>query len=1000
MKFSNLYILIPYSLYSAFIREMTGYRFSSATIISFLCLSVLGVSLSVLAQEEHPLDGRPDDLVPVEQSILPQVFVDEIVLDEQSDNTTVSGTFTASSAEQRYISGIDYEILILDPAPEIDEDLIVDSSALYARERVDASLSFDPLGSRIASFNLSLDQGLPEGEYRLRIQLVATGDREIGWGDIPISLGGAQDAFGVIPGGAVEVDSVDPLTNESGRFWAAYEGVNVDPGADITLKLDMENTGSVPLSGTMQMETRQELVAAGLPPTASSGPDVAIAPSEVQTIDIPFVAPTSPGVYAIDASLVNAEGTRVSTIISYRIVVRGASASIMRLTLDESAATAGEEVVASFAIVGSADRESGFDARVVFDLADEQGTLGQASSDITLSQFTEDGQATILLDRDVQGELVLTATVFDANGNELAKETAVFPAIKPVSSDEQQENVPIYTRPIFMVGAAAVAILLILIIIMMIRKGGTPPGPIAQGTTLVLMLALGLISISLVNDEVTKAAPGVSFRSDTGGRAIISSSFFNVNPYMNIQAGEKVNFEARLSWNSCANPIRDADIDVWKLRNGGSHVSTLSQAAKLSWDRIAAGDYNINTGFTSTPTGHDQYVTFKTSGSCTCSLSVAGSIRFPENPPNDKTTMWASIIGKKYELTTYQDHLRYLTFKPVATPTPPPTAECPIPAGTPSTISYNIYDATNIVARKGNMNWSQNTCYAGFFHNIGGGNVVCDGSNPISADGGKSVTQLCKMQGYNKGRVTSTFSWSSCSDNTLLYWTGSQWRSRNGCDANSPIASFTCSDPIRPTNCAQPPRARISTQAACLNENIEASGTGSSDPDGSIASYQWGVKDPNGSSVSVNSSASSISFPATIEGSYPITLTVKDNQGLASTTTTSATAFNNAPVPNINVTQTVAREPVTLDGAASFDPDAQSCGDTIDSYSWTVTDPSGNPVTLDGADQPTTTFVPEVSGDYTVTLTVTDNKGKTGTKTINVAIDRPEFDPAVFQEIE
>lgn len=203
-----------------------------------------------------------------------------------------------------------------------------------------------------------------------------------------------------------------------------------------------------------------------------------------------------------------------------------------------------------------------------------------------------------------------------------------------------------------------------------------------------------------------------------------------------------------------------------------------------------------------------------------------------------------------------------------------------------------------------------------------------------------------------------------------------------------------------PTPNPEPPVARIDAQSACLDGNVTVDGTASSDPEGSITSYDWSVTDPDGNAVSVDSSASTITFPASLEGAYPISLTVTGSSGLTSTTTTSVSIVNNPPVPNINVTQSVARQPVTLDGSTSFDPDSDSCGDEIVTYEWSVSDSANNPVSVENAGQDVATFVPEVSGDYSVSLTVTDTKGKTATKTITVAIGRPELDPEGFQEVE
>jgi len=72
------------------------------------------------------------------------------------------------------------------------------------------------------------------------------------------------------------------------------------------------------------------------------------------------------------------------------------------------------------------------------------------------------------------------------------------------------------------------------------------------------------------------------------------------------------------------------------------------------------------------------------------------------------------------------------------------------------------------------------------------------------------------------------------------------------------------------------------------------------------------------------------------------------------------------------------KDPITLDGSNSFDPDP---GDSVDAYVWSFLwkpdDLQGNPsqATLTTTDQPTTSFTPDNDGTYTVRLVVRDTFG-------------------------
>jgi len=146
---------------------------------------------------------------------------------------------------------------------------------------------------------------------------------------------------------------------------------------------------------------------------------------------------------------------------------------------------------------------------------------------------------------------------------------------------------------------------------------------------------------------------------------------------------------------------------------------------------------------------------------------------------------------------------------------------------------------------------------------------------------------------------------------------------------------------------------------------VTLNGSGSSDSDGTIASYNWtGTPDPaNVVSPTVNLAA----------GSHTFTLVVTDNDGDSSAgdtvviTVNPAAPGNQAPTANAGPNQTVTLAsgqttiPVTLNGSGSSDPDG-----TIATYNWT-----GNP-------DPVNVVSPTVDlgvGSFTFTLVVTDNNG-------------------------
>ena len=104
-------------------------------------------------------------------------------------------------------------------------------------------------------------------------------------------------------------------------------------------------------------------------------------------------------------------------------------------------------------------------------------------------------------------------------------------------------------------------------------------------------------------------------------------------------------------------------------------------------------------------------------------------------------------------------------------------------------------------------------------------------------------------------------------------------------------------------------------------------GTGSSDPDGTIASYDWDFGDGN------TGTGPQPQHTYVVDGNYTVTLTVTDNIGDSSdpvTTTATIDLANQAPTadPNGPYTGTVGIA-IDFDGSGSTDPDG-----TIVAYDW------------------------------------------------------------------
>jgi PKD repeat protein len=162
--------------------------------------------------------------------------------------------------------------------------------------------------------------------------------------------------------------------------------------------------------------------------------------------------------------------------------------------------------------------------------------------------------------------------------------------------------------------------------------------------------------------------------------------------------------------------------------------------------------------------------------------------------------------------------------------------------------------------------------------------------------------------------------------------------------------------------------------AGSVGNAISFSGSTSSDPDGSIATYQWNF----GDGATATGMVPTHTYAAA--NNYTVTLTVTDNGGLTGTATTNATVTtgdggNQAPVAVANGPYMgVAGTPVSFSANGSHDNDG-----SIASYSWDFADGG----TATGA-LPTHAYA--AAGSYTITLTVTDNQGAMGSATAMVTV--------------
>jgi PKD repeat protein len=175
----------------------------------------------------------------------------------------------------------------------------------------------------------------------------------------------------------------------------------------------------------------------------------------------------------------------------------------------------------------------------------------------------------------------------------------------------------------------------------------------------------------------------------------------------------------------------------------------------------------------------------------------------------------------------------------------------------------------------------------------------------------------------------------------------------------------------------QPPVAVFTSNCTGLGCSFDGSQSSDPDPGDSIASYSWDFGDNT-----PGSTAQKPDHTYTAAGTYTVALTVKDQEGVPNTVTHDVTVSVPANQPPVAAFASNCTDlSCSFNGIGSHDPDG-----SIASYAWTFGD--GNT----GTGVSSSDTYP-AAGDYSVTLTVTDNQGATNSVTQTVS-PRPPANPA------
>src|SRR5688572_5393760 len=214
----------------------------------------------------------------------------------------------------------------------------------------------------------------------------------------------------------------------------------------------------------------------------------------------------------------------------------------------------------------------------------------------------------------------------------------------------------------------------------------------------------------------------------------------------------------------------------------------------------------------------------------------------------------------------------------------------------------------------------------------------------------------------------------------------------SGITVRGHVSHFTVISAAVEESAPPPNRAPVASagadQTATVGVQVTLSGSGSTDPDGDVLTFEWRtVASPGGAPVSLAGAATSqATFTPAATGEYEFELTVSDTE-FADRDTVRVTvgAANIAPTVDAGADKAVTLGAAATVTATAADPD----GDPL-TFAWTVTArPAGSTAQPAPTNAATVSITPDVAGEYVLTVTVTDGRGGQAVDDVRVTATAP-----------
>ncbi|MDO8512289.1 MAG: hypothetical protein Q7S57_03365, partial [bacterium] len=699
----------------------TVLAFTAVAGLAFLAYS----APKAKAVEATPLSvttpSSPATVAPVSQSSSPDVAASGLAI--TNTNGVLSGTFTMTNTTGSIVTGVNYEILLLSEAPVIPVGkMIVDSPIVFERVLQSKGITLNPKEAKKETVSYKLPP-VDKGDYRIRVSLLSANGRGYGWDTVNFTNNNVgTGAFPFLATKSVNVKSTDPVSGVEAGTWRANDGVNVEPGQEFSITLNENNTSKTGISGKLVLTTKKDLTTNPTTKTVDLGISTFEAKSD-NDFNLPIVAEKTPGSYLNTIALYDENNEKISMEAQFRYVVKGPSASITNVTLDNYKDGVAE---ISFGVAGSTDRTSVIDGTVTASIIKDGTTCSTTSNPIKLDiNESTSGKVKMATGPCAPAEKpTLNLKVQSKDGTVLDDYSITLPPLAKLATKINTTPVTPPANPgqsTALIVLAVLAILLLAVIGFYFYYKKNKAGTIGTIGTLLLMLAIVSLmgarqSSASGTDPVPTPTPAL-FKLDAswygfGGTSTTSDAWnvvINRPIHDSTQAYGSVSYEAAVTWTVCANNEYHMNHEVYFKNTGGKKIIEDLPAERTYTQNVtgwvdvenmnlpaaewtAVGNQNLGSGGAFY---HEWYDSF--SRTYVATIPMAGPYVSNDNTLVSRNIYKVGALTNRYQLYNIVRLITWVNFTP---PTHPVT--CTITPQTPPVTGTVVGSPISLTAIGGN----------------------------------------------------------------------------------------------------------------------------------------------------------------------------------------------------------------------------------------------------------------------------------------------------------